>query len=171
MGRIKYATDHPVIKPWATRIGQLILNFAGLEFESYFWLVQMSAQPENISEFTQLTYASRINKILKYIKKLTFSDEWEKKATESWNNSFELAKLRNRIAHNPLLFAWADRHEETGEPDFIGIADMKARRPLEDPEGPLLSKTAISDAINQINYLVTHLALLRKEWCEIRDND
>jgi len=168
MGRIKYATDPPFIKPWATRIGRLIVNFSGLEFESYFWLVQMSEQPEKIPEFTKQTYTSRVKMIIRFIKNLAFSEEWGDDALAGWNESLELAKLRNRVAHNPLLFAWADENK-TGEPDFIGVADMKGR-PLEGTEGPLLAKSAITAAINQINNLVSHLALLRKDWCASRDN-
>jgi len=170
MSRIKYAADPSFTKPWATKIGQLILNFSGLEFESYLWLVQMSEQPEQIPEFTKLTYASRVKKIKSFIKSSAFSDDWGKVATARWNESLELAKLRNRVGHNPLLFAWVEA-DETGEPDYIGVADMKAKKPLEDTEGPLLSKSAITDAVNQANKLVSNLASLRKKWCDIRDTN
>jgi hypothetical protein len=45
MGRISYRTDAAFTQAWVTRIGRLILNFAGLEFESYMWLLHLSEQP------------------------------------------------------------------------------------------------------------------------------
>ena len=168
MSRIKYSVDSPFIKPWATRIGQLILNFTGLEFESYFWLVQMSEQPNRIAEFTKLLFSKRVKKILEYVESLAFNDNWKLDSIAAWQNALEQSKLRNRIAHNPLMFAWNDQSEE-GEPDFIGIADMKSGNRPESADGPLLSKAEIDSAINQINSLVSNLESLRVSWCSLRD--
>jgi hypothetical protein len=77
-----------------------------------------------------------------------------------------LARLRNRIAHNPIAFAWASEAEE-GEPDYLGITEMKATRA--DDDGGLLSKAALEGAVNQIVALVTRMEALRKEWCDLRD--
>lgn len=168
MSRIKYAIDDPFIKPWATRIGQFILNFAGLEFESYFWLLQMSEQPERIPEFTKQPYAPRVKTIMKLIKNRSFSEQWKLDAFAGWSDALKLAQLRNRIAHNPLMFAW-DSEAEEGEPDFIGVVDIKAGKKPGDTGDPFLSKADVSNAINRINSLVSNLASLREDWCAIRD--
>lgn len=168
MSRVKYAIEPPFIKPWATRIGKLIINFADLEFESYLWLIQMSEKPERIQEFTKLKYASRVKKITKFAEDLAFSEQWRVAALAGWSDSLELAKLRNRIAHNPLLFTWTNE-DEKGEPDFIGVVDIKSGKQPRGTEGPLLSKADIAKAINQIGSLVSHLASLRKDWCTLRD--
>lgn len=77
-----------------------------------------------------------------------------------------MAKLRNRIAHNPLTFAWKNE-AEYGEPDYIGVTEMQGLEPSKD--GPLLSKASIELSINQIVALIKRLELLRREWCEHRD--
>lgn len=168
MSRINYATDLPFMEPWERRIGQLILNFSGLEFESYSWLIQMSEQPERIEEFTKRTYKQRVGMITDYAKNLAFNEKWKTEAITGWNGSLELAKLRNRIAHNPLMFRWTSG-DEKGEPDFIGIVDMKTREQPIGADGPLLSKADIAEAINQIQSLMLHLESLRKDWCALRD--
>ena len=168
MSRIKHAIDPPFLKHWATRIGQLILNFTVLEFESYFWLVQMSEQPDRIPEFTRLTYASRVKEIKRLVRRLAHSSEWENEALAKWNESLDIAKLRNRITHNPLLFSWTSGIEK-GEPDLIGIADMKSRRPVESSDGPLLPKAVITESINKAVNIATGLATLRNVWCEYQD--
>ncbi|MHC4191310.1 MAG: hypothetical protein ACYSUB_16790 [Planctomycetota bacterium] len=168
MSRVKYAIEPSFIQPWATRIGKLIINFADLEFESYLWLIQMSGQPERIQEFTKLNFASRVKKITEFAEALAFSERWRVDALAGWNDSLELANLRNRIAHNPLLFAWTNEAEK-GEPDLIGVVDMKSGIQPKGTEGPLLSKADIAEAINQIGSLVSHLASLRKDWCTLRD--
>lgn len=170
MTRIKYSVNEQFIKPWATRIGKFILNFAGLEFESNLWLIQMSEQPEKIPEFTKLEFAKRVKIIIKYIKSLGFSERWKLESLTKWQNALELAILRNRIAHNPLLFFWNNEIEE-GEPDCIGIADMKSGKRARNADGPLLSKADIDNAINQVKGLVVNLEYLRVNWCSIRDKE
>ena len=167
---IVYAKDLPFFRPWATRIGELILDFAALEFESCLWLTQMSGNPEQIQRFTKLRYASRVKEITEFAKTLAFSEQWKVAALSRWNNSLELATLRNRIAHNPLSFERANGAEE-GEPYFIeiGIPDKRSGKQPRRTEGRLLSKADIEEAVNRIASLVAHLESLRKDWCTLRD--
>ena len=168
MSRVRYAIDSPFSESWATRIGKLILNFASLELESYLWLVQMSEQPELIPKFIKQRFKPRANKIVKYAGDRSFSDQWKVDALRGWRDAIELAELRNRIAHNPLVFAWADDVKK-GEPDFIGAPDMHARDRQGEVKDPLMSKADIDAAMNRIADLVSHLASLRSEWCALRD--
>lgn len=168
MGRISYKTDAAFTQAWATRIGRLILNFAGLEFESYMWLLHLSEQPERIPEFAKCTFKQRVKKIMEYAETRAFSEGWKVDARCKWDDALELAKLRNRIAHNPLLFQWVDESEE-GEPDLIGVADMQALGQPSAPDGPLLSKMDADATINRVAALVPQLESLRKDWCAIRD--
>lgn len=168
MSRIKYATDSTFAASWAPRIGKLILNFACLELESHLWLVQLSERVERIPEFGRKRFRSRVDDIKEFVGQRAFSDDWKDRALEQWEISLELGKLRNRIAHNPLVFAWTDDAEQT-EPDLIGIADMRAREPHGETQGPLMSREDVDAAINRIAGSVQNLAALRKEWCTIRD--
>jgi len=168
MSRVKYAMNPTFIESWAPRVGKLILNFSCLEFESYLWLVQMSEQPERIQEFTTKRFKSRGDAIIQFVEVRAFSDQWKIDAHTAWCAAIELAKLRNQIAHNPLVFGWADEAEE-GEPDFIGVADRQAPKQPAKAKGPFMSKADIDLALNRIAELVQQLASLRLEWCKLRD--
>lgn len=82
-GRIKYATDSFYAKLWAERIGKLILNFAGLEFESLPWLVQMSEQVERIPEFAHTPFVSRVSMVTHFVDAKAFGESW-KLASAEW---------------------------------------------------------------------------------------
>ena len=62
MSAIHYAIDSPHTNKWAERVGKLILNFSGLEFETYLWLVNMSedASPRSMKKFANRTFADRV---------------------------------------------------------------------------------------------------------------
>ena len=113
-------------------------------------------------------FRSRVETILKLVEKRAFSDKWKGQAIEQWGRTLEFAKLRNRIAHNALIFGWSDDAEE-GEPDSIGVVDMQAKKPDSGTHGPLMSRQSIDAGIQQISILVQQLAALREEWCAIRD--
>ncbi len=169
MSKILFDINSPFVIPWIEKIGKVILNFSAIEFESYLWLVQMTEQPELIPEFTEkYNLSNRIQKIIKLIKEKHFAKDWESDSIILWNELLELSNLRNRIAHNPIMFG---QHEENGngEPDFIGIINMKKNKVTEDE--PLLSKKEMDAFINRIVIINKHLYSLREQWCEIRDSN
>jgi hypothetical protein len=163
---LKYSIDSHHVRPWAERTGKLILNFSGLELESHIWLLQMSGQPDRSAEFANLRFSKRVYQLQACVEARAFSPAWEASAREGWAQALELARRRNRIAHNPIAFAWTSEAEE-GEPDYLGITEMKATR--SDDDGGFLSKAAVEGAVNQIVALVTRMEALRKEWCVLRD--
>lgn len=75
MSRIKYAIDSPSTRHWAELVGQLIINFSSLEFETYLWLVQMSEQPERIPDFARQKFSRRVALINPYIEDRGFGAE------------------------------------------------------------------------------------------------
>ena len=165
MSRIKHAVDAPFSTAWVARVGKLILNFGVLELETYLWLVQLSEAPDRITEFSRSQFADRVKEIKTFIESRAYSDNWKNEALKGWDEALDQAKFRNRIAHSPLTFGWNNQAEE-GEPDFIGIIDLKRR---DANQNPLASKGEMDRVINSIVSLATQLANLRAEWCSIRD--
>lgn len=166
MGRIKPAIDSPHLKGWATRIGQLVLNFSSLEFESIQWLVQLNDGEGDIQKWVQKPFAERIRGLLLTAAKRKLNDSWLEEANKSWGEALEIAKLRNRVAHNPLVFGWSDP-DEKGPPDHIGIVGMRITNP--DITEVLLSTASIDASVNAIVALFRKLEPLRISWCENRD--
>ena len=168
MSKILFDINSPFVSPWIDRIGKVILNFSAIEFESYLWLIQMTEQPELIPEFTEkLNLSNRIQKIIKLIKKKSYQKNWESDSIELWNEVSELSNLRNRVAHNPLMFYWKNE-KGNREPDFIGIVNIKKNKSTETE--PLLSKEEMGNLINRIVAVYTKLNSLLEQWCEIRDS-
>ncbi len=166
MSVIRYSIDSSYLGAWPERVGKFILNFSGVEFESYLWLVHLSEKPEMLPTFAKRTFAKRVDEIEELICRRCFSDHWETSALTAWATARNLAKIRNRIAHNPILFG-SEHNDPMREPDVIGIPDMK-RLDSERAE-PLLSMAELIESSNATTALAKHLEALRTEWCEIRD--
>jgi hypothetical protein len=119
-----------------------------------------------MSEYVTWHFSKRADEIIKQIKLRAFSEDWLADATMSWGEARQTAKFRNRIAHSPLFFAWTNA-EEIGEPDLIGIADVRKSNPEASALIPIQEMEA---AINAIVPLAQKLADLRTSWCDLRDS-
>jgi hypothetical protein len=127
MGHIKGLTNLGVAKneaymePWLRQIGMFIINFGAIELVSYKYL--------NLFEATEGDFLNNIDKFLsKRIEKLVKERSLENKEEIlcNWDNAKELAKWRNRIAHNPVLPTWKPGSDsDNSPPDLLGIPDMK----------------------------------------------
>ncbi|HXE40412.1 MAG TPA: hypothetical protein VN639_18265, partial [Azonexus sp.] len=54
------------------------------------------------------------------------TEDERKSAKELWEYAKEFSKLRNRIAHNPVLPTWKPgSNADTDPPDVLGIPDFK----------------------------------------------
>jgi hypothetical protein len=166
MSRLKYAIDSPHTRPWTERIGKIIVNFSALELESIRWLVQLSEQHQSIGTFVATPFAARITQVTGHIEARSTSSRWRKESLRAWNDALKLAKIRNRIAHNPVMFAW-NNPAETGEPDFVGIPSM--RKAGFAAKETLLSKATADRSTNEMVALIHKLEALRVEWCDLRD--
>ena len=165
MRRIKHAINSPFTDAWLPRVGKLILNFGVLECETYLWLLMLSESPVKIPDFVEWKFAKRVARIMKFVREGPCSENWKVEAQRCWNEAVEQATFRNRIAHNPLAFGWNTK-AEVGEPDFIGIVNLKRR---DSSQKALASKAEMDGVIDSIVSLATRLANLRTEWCSIRD--
>jgi hypothetical protein len=165
MSRIKYAVDSPHVRPWLERIGKIILNFSSLEFESVSWLGNL-AELDDLQPAFKMPFASRVQEIMQQIEARPCSKRWRRDALRAWNEALHLARVRNQIAHNPVVFAWRTRLE-VGEPDFIGIPATRTKG--KSSKHGLLSRAKADQTINEATALVGRLEKLRKEWSELRD--
>ena len=167
MSRFKPAVDSPHSKPWIERIGKIVLNFSALELETLLWLVQLSEQPDRMSSFTEMPFANRAKQVMQALDARSIGPKWRKASLRAWNDSLKLAKIRNHLAHNPLMFAWRGP-AQVGEPDIIGIPNLRVRG----TSHPLwtLSKADVDKSINDMLLTATKLGALRSEWCSARDN-
>jgi hypothetical protein len=165
MSRFKHAIDSPHAKGWPERVGNLIVNFSAIEMEASIWLIHCSEQFDNFYKFAAMPFAERVKELKRYVDARSANKRWRKEAMRAWNEALELAKLRNRVAHNPIIFGWSDP-AETGAPDFVGIPLMRGKRT---PMEIFLSAKTIVDGATSAVHIAKRLGALRVEWCKLRD--
>jgi hypothetical protein len=166
MTKLKYAVDSPHTRPWAERIGRIIMNTSAVELESVLWFVQLTERHEDASRFFGQVFKTRILEIERHIEARGSTDKgWRRKALRAWNDARRLAAIRNQVAHNPLSFWWKDSKEQ-GEPNFVYVIAMRGagRKPKD-----MLERHAADKAGNELAALAQQLAVLREQWCAQRD--
>ena len=87
---------------WAECVGGLILNFGIAEFQTLRW-IELLAGPEAAIALRTKMLGVRITAAKDLIDASAISDEGKTLAHALWAELRELAKVRNRIAHNPLV--------------------------------------------------------------------
>jgi hypothetical protein len=109
---------------WCQFIGFYMLNFANVELISYKYLDSLEKTEEAFLENTEKFLSQRISRIEELINASYYPNKAE--IIELWEQIRELAKWRNRIAHNPVLPTWKPGSDpESSPPDVLGIPDMK----------------------------------------------
>lgn len=158
MGHVKGITNLGVDKnpeymePWLRAIGSCMLNFGAIELMSYKYLDYL--------EETEIDFLQNINKLLSprisRIEDLVQQKEIKNRdeVIDLWGKVRELAKWRNRIAHNPVLPTWKPGSDSgNSPPDLLGIPDMKQ----------INKKSRITDSIslrrlNKLNDAIAEIA-------------
>jgi hypothetical protein len=132
---------------WCRLIGFYMLNFANVELISYKYLDSLEKTEEAFLKNTEKSLSQRINRIEELIGSLDFPPKAE--ILQLWCQIRELAKWRNKIAHNPVLLTWKPGSDlENSQPDVLGIPDIKQ----------ISKESKISDSISLKN-----LSLLNDE--------
>ena len=138
-----FQVDHPAPTKWTGEIGKLIVNFGGLEFLVAGWIVALSHKNEIVLDLaSELTLSRRIRLILDLLPTSGLDSDSMNAADSLWKEVQRLSELRNKVAHNPIVFGWHGK-EQTGEPDFIGIPNLK-KRTLD----PLVDIKELKEAVN-----------------------
>ena len=166
MSRIKQSINSVHTRPWVERVGKLIVNFSAIELESINWFVQLAERELEIKAIIELPFSSRVTQVMRHIDERKTGSLWRKRSLRTWNEALKLAHLRNQVAHNPIIFGWS-KMPEAGEPDILGIPNVRARNPSEAKW--LLSTDHADKSINSMVEIAKTLAELRIEWCAARD--
>ena len=117
-----------------------------------------------------VVHPAGVTRIKELVDQRAFDEVWKASAARLWEKAARLAKTRNRLAHNPLLFSWADP-AEVGPPDLIGIFDVGSLNEGEETEMPWIPLADITERTNAIATLCENLSALRDTWCSLRDRN
>jgi geranylgeranyl pyrophosphate synthase len=132
-----------------------LVNFGAIEMLSYEWLRKTLPNQKAFSMFVEKRFNDRVNKIIKLIKAMSLDFQLKDNILTAWNTAKDIAKVRNAIAHNPIVFVWSNR-DEAGEPDMIGIPVLRSA------SGDQFQIVPVID-VNRLHTIVDDLADLAKK--------
>lgn len=161
-----FKLDDPSTQPWLVAIGKLMLNFGAIELLTYAWIDRLGGDADAMKE---ARFSSRVARIEGLLSSITCTDETRSEVLDAWAAAGELAKFRNSMAHNPLVFGWRGRTED-GPPDFVGLPDFKSRPSEVASVKTLIDLRGLEAAINDAARLAQGLEkLLDRILVEIAD--
>jgi len=144
--------DHPATTEWVGLIGKLLLNFGSIELMAFAWLAALSNKNDIVLDLVaEMALGRRIKLILDLIPKSELASSSCNIAEKRWKEVQKLSDLRNRVAHNPIVFGWHGA-EENGAPKFIGIPNMKKRS-----IDRLVDLVTLKQAVDQTARIAQHL--------------
>lgn len=108
------------VSVWAECVGGLILNFGTLEFQSVRW-IEVLLGCDRVIEMRGKKLSKRIEVARDAFEESNTDDQTKERVAELWDEATELAKTRNRIAHNPMVLG----HKVDGGELVWSIIDLQ----------------------------------------------
>jgi hypothetical protein len=90
---------------WSNAIGGIMLNFGQVEFTSHRWIQHFSRDPLIGDLAIDMQFSKRLQLIRELLARAELSSEVRSRALELWTEAGKLSETRNRLAHNPMVFA------------------------------------------------------------------
>ena len=118
-------TDVPDMALRSQSIGGFIINFGAAEFLT-LRCVELHLGAQAGIDIRHKKLSERITAAKKSIAESKVSAEQKMRASDLWNEITTLSKVRNRIAHNPLI---AGKHATTGALVF-SVVDLQKMVPV-----------------------------------------
>lgn len=112
---------------WPEAIGKFILNFAGIELQSYVQLLLLEPSRSSFNRHLDLLLSKRITRLQALLSSTpTLDDASRKHARMLWEEVRTLSVWRNKVAHNPVLPTWKPGSDaDRDPPDIMGIPDFR----------------------------------------------
>ena len=127
-----FALNSKHTDPWIHAIGKFMINFGSIELLSFIWVDRLSKDLILHDIALDMQLSKRIDLIRKLVERSSLSKNLNKQVREVWAEAESLAKLRNDIAHSPIVFGWHGP-EEDRPPDFIGSFNAKKLKSKKQP--------------------------------------
>ena len=157
----------PYLGLWAEKIGCFILNFGGIELLSYQHLALLEETHEDFVRNLDRLLSKRIGRLLELVDASPrLTDDERANVRDLWEYAQEFAKVRNRIAHNPVLPTWKPgSNPDKDPPDLLGIPEFKQfKEGSESDSVPIeLMNKMIDESASLAQKLHESMARLRSE--------
>jgi hypothetical protein len=168
MSQIKTAINATHTKPWLEPIGMLVVNFGAVELQTFLWLADLTEDTQLPFTALKWPFKRRVKEVMAQLARSVSNEDLKRRCNTAWDQSLEVAKRRNAIVHNPILFGWTSGKEE-GPPDVIGVADVARLTVTPRISERLASLQDVVDLTNGIARLAQNLVALRTECAKHRE--
>lgn len=163
MSRIEPVVDSLHSKPWLEPLGKLVLNFGAIELQTYLWLGDLSSDGNLPYQAIEWSFKHRVEKISALVAETIKSHTLKSQCMTAWDQALEIAKIRNAIVHNPIVFGWSSG-SEVGPPDIIGVPDVGHLGAKPRVSQPVASLAEINARVNETAKLASQLFELRAKY-------
>jgi hypothetical protein len=143
-------------EPWVAAIGKFMVNFGGVESATLLWIDHLSDDLILKELAIEMPLARRIELIRKLLERRNLPKKLLNESKSAWGKAEKLSRIRNEIAHNPVIFGW---HGEEAQrpPDFIGSLNFRRLKPGAPRVSPLLEFTALNRSVDEVAHLAGKL--------------
>jgi hypothetical protein len=151
--------DSSHTEPWLVPLGKFILNFGAIELMSLVWTAELGRDDVLLDLANDMPLSKRLVLISTLVRRSSLAPTLEEEVLEKWNAVERLSKVRNALAHGPIMYGWHDE-KEVGPPDYIGcvsIRKLKSKNGV--PEG-LVEFQTLFDAVDESAHLVVAMGPL-----------
>ena len=162
MSRIKLVLNSQHTEPWLEPIGKLVLNFSAIELQTYLWLSDLSPEERVPDEQLYARFKTRVKAITSCLSARTIDATLKTKCLDAWDNAVDVARRRNTILHNPLIYGWRTA-DESGPPDTMCIADVAHLGSKPPVTKQALTLVDLNKLVNSTSSLASLLFLLRSQ--------
>ena len=169
MSQIKTTTNSVHTKPWLEPIGMLVVNFASIELQTYLWLGDLSADKQLPFTALKWPFKRRVKEVTSQLDRRVSNEQLKQRCNAAWVQALEIAKRRNAIVHNPIIFGWTSGKED-GPPDVIGVADVSRLTVTPRLSERLASIADVIDLANGTARLAQNLVALRTDFAKLRES-
>jgi hypothetical protein len=145
-----YQVDSKHSDPWIIAIGKFMINFGAIEQLSFSWVESLSKDPADFEKALDLQLSKRIDLILRLVERSDLSKQVRREIVKALGTARLLARLRNDIAHSPLVFGWRGPADHR-PPDFIGSFNAKKLKGKNEPRiVPLVDLKVLNQGIDDV---------------------
>ena len=153
---IKLSPDPSHTESWLKPLGKLVVNFAAIELYTYWWLGALGGSQRSPRDSLRVPFSRRVEDICGLLRQNLKDEALRTKCIEAWHQALDIAKFRNALVHNPIVFGWTSGSQQ-GPPDFVGIPDVAHLGQKPPATDKIASLSDVNTKVNELAALGAHL--------------
>jgi hypothetical protein len=150
------ALNRPGSDDWAIALRRFLLNFGLLEAMTYWWIGDLAHDRAIVTVAQDLSFSKRVTLIGRLLDRSLMPDASKSAVRAAWRKASELSRLRNDVAHNPLV-SWWSTEVHSRPPDMHGIVPYQRLELGDTGQAPMITLGQVQAAIPESNGVIEEL--------------